>query len=73
MKRRTPVTAKGLTQFDHLPASEAVLRAWTEPGVRPTWHRQRQGDLRDTMPVLAHALDRLARENGNRSQGRGRS
>ncbi|MQB01956.1 MAG: hypothetical protein GEU78_17095 [Actinobacteria bacterium] len=45
----TPTTPPELRQYDHLPAVEAVVRAWTEPG---GFH----------MPTLARALDRLAAE-----------
>jgi hypothetical protein len=55
----TPTTPEGLRQYDHLPAVEAVLLAWTDPGTHPAWHRDRQAELRRAMPVLARALDRL--------------
>jgi hypothetical protein len=58
----TPTTEAGLRRLDSLPAAEAVLVAWTAPGPRPDWHFKMQAEVRDSMPVLARALDRLARE-----------
>jgi hypothetical protein len=56
----TPTTPEGLRRYDDLPAVEAVLLAWTEPGIHPAWwHRDRQAELRKAMPLLARALDRL--------------
>ena len=57
---RTPTTRPGLEQYDHLPAEEAILRAWTEPGAAPDYHRYCQRLLRAQIPVLARALDRFA-------------
>lgn len=42
--------------------SEAVLEAWINPGPVPAWHRAAQQEVRDAMPVLAAALDRMAAE-----------
>ena len=58
----TPTTPEGLAQYDHLPAAEAVVRAWTEPGDHPAWHRDRQAELCKSMPLLARALARLVAE-----------
>lgn len=41
---------------------EAVLRAWTDPGAHPAWHARAQREVRNAMPVLAAALDRMERE-----------
>ena len=41
---------------------DAVLAAWTDPGRAPEWHARARGEVRQTMPVLAAALDRLAAE-----------
>lgn len=60
MRITTPVTPGGLRQYDHLPPDEAVIAAWTRPGPRPDWHRERVDDVRAGMPLLARALDRLA-------------
>jgi len=62
--RQTPTTPDGLRQLDELPAVEAVLRAWTDAGSQPQWHEQCKDELRDAMPLLARALDRLAAEAG---------
>jgi len=50
---------EGPHQYDHLPAAEAARRAWTHYGVRPVWHLLAQETVRNAMPVLARALDRL--------------
>lgn len=39
----------------------AVLRAWTDPGPAPLYHREMQHRLRQDWPVLAAALDALAK------------
>ena len=57
---RTPSTPRGRAAYDHLPPLEAIIRAWTEPGPRPDWHRRAQDEVRRAMPTLAHALDRYA-------------
>lgn len=54
----TPYTESGLKQYDHLHPLEAVLRAWTEPGPRPDWHRAKKEHVRAASPLLARALDR---------------
>ncbi|MQB01462.1 MAG: hypothetical protein GEU78_14415 [Actinobacteria bacterium] len=58
----TPTTPQGLRQYDHLPAAEAAVRAWTMPGRFPGWHSRMQRRVRRGMPVLGRALDRLAAE-----------
>lgn len=46
--------------WDHLPAAEAVARAWADPGPKQgTWHVHARRDVRDLMPLLGRALDRL--------------
>ena len=62
MTDRTPVDPSAWRQADSLPPLEAVLAAWTDPGPVPFWHRMQQENLRLSMPLLAHALDRLAAE-----------
>jgi hypothetical protein len=42
---------------------EAVIAAWNEPGPHPDWHERAKSQVRDAMPVLALALDRLARDH----------
>ncbi|MQB01582.1 MAG: hypothetical protein GEU78_15050 [Actinobacteria bacterium] len=58
----TPTTPQGLRQYDHLPAAEAAVRAWTEPGGFPGWHQTTQRRVHRDMPLLGRALDRLAAE-----------
>jgi hypothetical protein len=51
--------------WDHLPAIEAVARAWRDPGDPKkwgTWHRWARRDVADLMPLLTRALDRLVAE-----------
>lgn len=55
----TPMTEEGLTQFDELPPAVAVAMAWSEPGDFPRWHLKMQDEVRQQMPVLARALDRM--------------
>jgi hypothetical protein len=55
----TPMTEEGLTQFDELPPGLAVTLAWSEPGDFPRWHQKMQDEVRQQMPVLARALDRM--------------
>ena len=52
--------------YDRLAAVDAVTAAWTRPGPNPEYHRRMQAEVRQSMPVLARALDRLARERRNR-------
>lgn len=49
-------------RWDDLPAAEAVARAWQDPGPRRkhgTWHPTARDEVRQLMPLLARALDRL--------------
>lgn len=49
-----------MAAFDHLPADEAVARAWRDPGPRAgSWHKMARRDVSELMPLLARALDRL--------------
>ncbi|NEE02907.1 hypothetical protein [Phytoactinopolyspora halotolerans] len=50
----------------HVPPTQAVVRAWTEPGVDPQRHTEAQLVVRRAIPDLAHALDRLAEESRHR-------
>lgn len=55
-----------LAVWDHLPAAEAVARAWADPGPRSgTWHQLARRDVADRMPLLARALDRLLLEHAD--------
>lgn len=58
----TPATPEGLRKHDRLSAQESVVRAWGDPGRHPGWHEAAKGDVRRAMPLLARALDRLAKE-----------
>ena len=55
----TPVTTDALKASDRLPAIEAVVKAWSEPGRVPTWHYNAKDRVRSEMPLLARALGRL--------------
>lgn len=57
---KTPVTAEGLVKYDHLEPVDALVRAWTTPGRYPYWHARAQHVVRQAMPLLGRALDRLA-------------
>ena len=48
--------------YDHLPAEQAVLAAWVNPGLSLEYHRVKRNKVIANMPVLARALDRLAVE-----------
>ena len=41
-------------------AVEDVVKAWTDPGPMPGYHRHMQAKLRKRWPVLGEALDVLA-------------
>lgn len=58
---RTPVTGLGL--YDGLYSLDAVIESWRNAGPRPAWHEARKREVRDAMPLLARALDRLAQES----------
>lgn len=61
--RRTPHSPERVAQLAAQgTAIEAVVAAWINPGPHPHWHKYRQRDVRESMPVLALALDRLAKE-----------
>lgn len=42
---------------------DTVLKAWTDPGSHPDYHRGMQRKLRKEWPVLAQALDQLEEVN----------
>lgn len=52
----------GLHKFDHLPPEEAARQAWNEPGANYYYHHVIKRNVRNQMPVLARALDRMERE-----------
>ena len=59
MNLYTPITAEAVKASDRLPAIEAVVKAWSDPGRVPTWHYNAKDRVRSEMPLLARALDRL--------------
>ena len=44
--------------------TQALITAWTEPGLHPWWHKKAQRAVRDAMPLVARALDDLVKEHG---------
>ena len=58
---------QGDRKFDELPPDEAARRAWIDDGSMPTVLAIRQDAVRELMPTLARALDRLS-EPGSRKQ-----
>lgn len=54
---------QGGPDYDALPPEVAVIRAWTDAGSMPKVLAIRQDAVREIMPNLARALDRLS---GNR-------
>lgn len=48
--------------YDHLPALDAALQAWTTPGPDPFYHEAMKRNVREAMPLLGKALDRAAQE-----------
>lgn len=50
--------------YDHLPALEAALQAWTNYGPDPFYHEAVKDGIRRLMPLLGRALDRAAQEQG---------
>ena len=55
---------QGERKFDELPPDEAVRRAWTDAESMPTVLAIRQDAVRELMPTLARALDRLSDSQG---------
>lgn len=56
---KMPVTPQGLKKYDELPVEEAIKLAWTNEGVYPIAHEEAKQVVRDVMPLLARALDRI--------------
>lgn len=56
---KTPTTPGGLATYDHIHPELAVRLAWTNPGMNPEWHEKAKQAVRDAMPLLARALDRM--------------
>lgn len=55
--------ARNFDKYDHLPPREAVVAAWTTPGISRVYHAYMQVQLEREWPLLARALDRLVQEN----------
>ena len=51
-----------LKMYDGLPPEEAVAAAWLIMGRNPNYHVQKKAEVRNAMPLLARALDRMAEE-----------
>lgn len=51
-----------LNRLDHLPAAEAVSHAWNDPELDPAVLAAAQDKIRQTMPLLARALERFVSE-----------
>lgn len=49
--------------YDHLPALEAVVQAWTKPGRAPDYHARMQSEVRHISPMLWFAVRRAVVEN----------
>ena len=61
--KKTPVTSGGLRKYDNLPPADAALKAWTTAGSHPEWDAACKREVRNLLPLLARALDRLERES----------
>jgi hypothetical protein len=59
-RKWTSLTRDELRRYDHLSPTEAVKRAWTDYEDMTDRHFRLQNRLREEMPVLSRALDRLA-------------
>jgi hypothetical protein len=70
VRRRTPISERGMRLYDALPPDEAARRAWVDPGLAPDWHEAMKAEVASHMPLLARALDRLAAADRRRSCGR---
>ena len=57
----TPTTPKGLHKYDLLTPPSAVVKAWTEPGVNRRYHERMKQEVRNAMPLLGAALDRMCK------------
>lgn len=50
----------------HEESYTAIMAAWMNPGPHPGYHRAMQAEVHRTMPVLAAALERAARDVAHR-------
>lgn len=60
---RTPITAEALQRARQDDPLTAAVRAWTEPGPHPQYHERCRLTMREAMPLVADALDRLAADH----------
>lgn len=58
---KTPVTRKGLQQYDKMLPADAAMLAWGNAGEHPEYHRKMKEEVRRAMPLLARALDRMVK------------
>lgn len=63
---RTPVTESGKKRYDDKDPVEAIVAAWTNPGPKPSWHREMQMELHSRMPLVARAIERLVADRRSR-------
>lgn len=56
---RTRHSIEGLRRLDKLPVEEAIRQAWTAPDLDPELREAAQQQVREVMPDLSRALDRL--------------
>ena len=66
VRKQSRAQADWIGQLDHLPPLEAVLCAWDSVESDPSVVKAAQGEVRNVMPLLARALDRLV-DNSRRS------
>ena len=52
----------GVYKYDSLPAMQAVIMAWSVPGLNPQAHAAANAAIRKANPILARALDRAVKE-----------
>lgn len=62
-QRQAQHSVEGLRNLDQLPVDEALLQAWTAPDQEPQLRQAAQDQIREVMPLLARALDRLVRKS----------
>lgn len=64
----TPVTEQGLQKYDGYPRVFAIDLSWREPGSNPEHHAKMQQVVREAMPLLARALDRMYEASAKREK-----
>lgn len=55
-------TTRGLEKYDDLPPAEALKEAWLNPGRHPGWHHKNKAQVRQLMPLVARAIERIVKE-----------